>query len=248
MAAPPRLSQVQPNRNRSSSSSSTTSSREVVFNPSPSSYTSRSSRSLWDRIYGVWDRFDDIILEIGNFFAGLTENIIEWASGGIFILQWIGFAIAVISIWVQEGFIWALIAGLIGGGIFYYISFIIAIVIAWILFFLVAILRFIFYRAWTFVLVLALVGGVVAYEVVEHQGFKQQVEEAHRSPHPTTTYYCTASTALNVRQSPSTSAPIIGAIKHGEKVHVYDFTSNGFARINYNGKTGYVTEKYIEYR
>ncbi len=235
--APPRLQQTQSSR----------SSREVVFNSSSRSSTNR-PRSLWDRIYGVWDSFDDIILEIGNFFAGLTENIVEWASGSIFILEWIGFAIFVISIWVNEGFVWALVAGLIGGGIFYYISFLVAIVIAWILFFVVAILRFIFYRAWSFVLVLALVGGVIAYEAVGIQKFRHLVEEAHSSPHSTTPYYCTASSVLNVREAPDRNARVIGTLSHGEQVDVYDFTSSGFARINFHGREAYVSEKYISSR
>ena len=59
----------------------------------------------------------------------------------------------------------------------------------------------------------------------------------------TTTYICTAKT-LNVRSFASTSAPVIGKIKKGEIVNVY-YISNGFAKVTYKGRIGYVSEKYI---
>lgn len=59
----------------------------------------------------------------------------------------------------------------------------------------------------------------------------------------TTTYVCTANT-LNVRNMPNSSSQTIGKITKGKQVAVYGFV-NDFAEINYNGRKGYVSRKYI---
>ena len=59
----------------------------------------------------------------------------------------------------------------------------------------------------------------------------------------TTTKYVNA-TSLNVRSGPSTSYSIIGQLSNGERVEVIS-TSNGWAKIKYNGQTGYVSSKYL---
>ena len=59
----------------------------------------------------------------------------------------------------------------------------------------------------------------------------------------TTTKYVNATT-LNVRSGPSTSYSVIGSLSNGSKVEVIS-TSNGWSKINYNGKTGYVSSQYL---
>ncbi|MGM9988006.1 MAG: SH3 domain-containing protein [Bacillaceae bacterium] len=49
---------------------------------------------------------------------------------------------------------------------------------------------------------------------------------------------------LNFRQSPSTSAAILGKIKHGTKINVHS-SSNGWSVVTYNGKKGYVATQYL---
>ncbi|CEG28358.1 SH3 domain-containing protein [Bacillus sp. B-jedd] len=59
-----------------------------------------------------------------------------------------------------------------------------------------------------------------------------------------TTYRVTAS-ALNVRTGPGTKHKKIGQLKNGAIVKVIKKESNGWYRINYNGKTGFVSGQYI---
>lgn len=59
----------------------------------------------------------------------------------------------------------------------------------------------------------------------------------------TTTYVCTANT-LNVRNMPNSSSQTIGKVTKGKQVEVYGFV-NDFAEINYYGRKGYVSRKYI---
>ena len=59
----------------------------------------------------------------------------------------------------------------------------------------------------------------------------------------TITKYVTAS-SLNVRSGPSTSSSILGSLSKGTSVQVIS-ESNGWAKIKYNGSTGYVSSKYL---
>ncbi len=59
----------------------------------------------------------------------------------------------------------------------------------------------------------------------------------------TTTKYVNAS-SLNFRSGPSTSYSVIGKLSSGDKVEVIS-TSNGWSKIKYDGKTGYVSSKYL---
>ncbi|MDE7165957.1 MAG: SH3 domain-containing protein [Bacteroidaceae bacterium] len=57
-------------------------------------------------------------------------------------------------------------------------------------------------------------------------------------------YKVTSSSRLNVRKSPSTSAAVLGTFKSGQQIEVISI-NNGWAEVIYNGKTGYVSTKYI---
>lgn len=50
---------------------------------------------------------------------------------------------------------------------------------------------------------------------------------------------------LNVREKPSAKAKIIGALKKGTKVYVYNAEPGGWAKIKYNNKAGYVSSGYL---
>ncbi|MFR6552909.1 MAG: SH3 domain-containing protein [Paraclostridium sordellii] len=54
-----------------------------------------------------------------------------------------------------------------------------------------------------------------------------------------------AATSLNVRSGPSTSNSIIGSLKNNEKVEVIS-ESNGWSKLKYNGKEGYVSSTYLK--
>ncbi|MCM1517043.1 MAG: SH3 domain-containing protein [Pseudoflavonifractor sp.] len=57
-------------------------------------------------------------------------------------------------------------------------------------------------------------------------------------------YHVTSSSRLNVRKSASTSASVLGTFNSGQEIEVLS-VSNGWAKVKFNGKTGYVSEKYI---
>ena len=60
-----------------------------------------------------------------------------------------------------------------------------------------------------------------------------------------TTKYVNTTSGLNVRSGAGTSYSKLGKLEYKEKVTVLS-TSNGWSKINYNGKTGYVDSSYLQ--
>lgn len=65
-------------------------------------------------------------------------------------------------------------------------------------------------------------------------------------PNGGTIMYVTA-TALNVRTSSDTSSSdnILGTLSHGDAVEVFDQDENGWWRIEFDGQTAYISNKYV---
>lgn len=57
-------------------------------------------------------------------------------------------------------------------------------------------------------------------------------------------YKVISSSRLNVRKSPSASATVLGTFNSGQQIEVLSI-SRGWAKVKYNGKIGYVSDKYI---
>ena len=60
-----------------------------------------------------------------------------------------------------------------------------------------------------------------------------------------TTQYVNSTSGLNVRSGAGTTYSKLGTLEYKEKVTVLS-TSNGWAKINYNGQTGYVSSSYLQ--
>lgn len=62
------------------------------------------------------------------------------------------------------------------------------------------------------------------------------------------TYFITVSSSgLNVRSGPATTHDIIGAVQYGDLVTVSELSSNGWGKINYNGREGWISLSYAQY-
>jgi uncharacterized protein YgiM (DUF1202 family) len=86
-----------------------------------------------------------------------------------------------------------------------------------------------------------LIKGRVCFVSVDYLTPKQEAESL-TSP-TTKTMYVTA-TSLRVRQAASTSSAIIGSLKLNDRVSMIS-TSNGWAKIHFNGKIAFVSETYL---
>ena len=209
---------------------------------------SRSTGSYYRSNLSLWDRFDNFIIGIGNWIACNGETAMSYLAMGCVGLSWIGFAIGVIAIWIDEGFIWAVIAGIVGGGIMYFISGLALAVFYFIDDFILLIIRYIFYNVWTFLAALAIFFGGIFLEnldnITAYVSEPAVVEETVEVP-SSNMYYCTASSALNVRSAPRKDACVVGSLSQGQEVHVYNFV-DGFAKIHYNGTIAYASSAYLK--
>jgi uncharacterized protein YraI len=63
---------------------------------------------------------------------------------------------------------------------------------------------------------------------------------------PTKAYTVTASSVLNVRSAASPNASVLGGVRSGETVYVENIENGSWAKIQYNGRSGYVSTKFIK--
>ncbi|MDU6113051.1 MAG: SH3 domain-containing protein [Paeniclostridium sordellii] len=80
---------------------------------------------------------------------------------------------------------------------------------------------------------------------VNEGGNSKPNETPKPNPNVETKTKVVAATSLNVRSGPSTGHGIIGSLKNNEKVEVIS-ESNGWSKIKYNGKEGYVSSTYLK--
>lgn len=189
-----------------------------------------------------WQRFNNWVEDVGDWLEDNTE-VAGYILGGLVFLIYV---IAVIVTWVDEGFWVALLAGFIGffiAGIAAYLLMLGGSILSWIL-------RFVFLNAWTFLLAVGILLGTVVLPAVGaiFDGSNDYEEYSYYEAEPeydTTTYYVTAN-SLNVRSYAGKNAPVLGSLSRYERVEVIEYnSSNGFAKVRYNGDVAYVSNKYI---
>lgn len=208
----------------------------------PTTKTSiRSSGGLWRRmnnaIQGFGEWIDDII--------DSASNPVVWTII-IGIIGAIGLITAAIS---TDSIFWGIVVVFFGLGIGYYVVFIGGTVISFIVRFILYIFRYLFYNIYTVILAILITVGVIVgpriNELIDNRsGAKTVVVAPKVNTEVTTTYYCTASGVLNIRSSPNKDARVIGTIKKGQSVQVYNIV-NGYAKFKYGSGYGYASIKYL---
>ncbi|MCU5513765.1 SH3 domain-containing protein [Bacillus wiedmannii] len=86
--------------------------------------------------------------------------------------------------------------------------------------------------------------GYVSLEFVKLEAGKQEEKPAEDITNGTQEVGTINATSLRVRSAANTSSTILGTLKNGEKVTVLG-KANGWAKINYQGKEGYVSLEFI---
>ncbi len=210
-----------------------------AFTPPRNTTTYSSSRD------GIWSRFNDGVADIGNWFADHTDVVTEWISYIIFGGSILAAIAAIISIWVESGFIWALLGGVLIVGVGYYAVGLLWLIVTFAIYIIMYCFRLIFWNAYVFLLILAIVAACAFGPMIAETRISPRTTSSYSQVTPTTTSYRCTANSLNVRAYPSSSAKVIGSIKKNAVVQVYDITS-GFAEIRYAGKKGYVSTKYLQ--
>ena len=208
----------------------------------PTTKTSiRSSGGLWRRmnnaIKGFGERIDD---SIDSLSSPTAWTIIIGIIGAI------GLIAAAIS---TDSIFWGIVVVFFGLGIGYYVVFIGGAVISFIVRFILYIFRYLFYNIYTVILAVLIAVGIIVgpriNELIDNRsGAKTVVVAPKVNTEVTTTYYCTASSILNIRSSPNKDARVIGTIKKGQSVQVYNIV-NGYAKFKYGSGYGYASIKYL---
>ncbi len=201
----------------------------------------RSSGGLWrrmnDAIKGFGERIDDSIDSLSD---PKVWTIIIGIIGAL------GLIAAAIS---TDSIFWGIVVAFFGLGIGYYVVFIGGAVISFIVRFILYIFRYLCYNIYTVILAILITVGVIIgpriNELIDNRsGAKTVVVAPKVNTEVTTTYYCTASGVLNIRSSPNKDARVIGTIKKGQSVQVYNIV-NGYAKFKYGSGYGYASIKYL---
>ncbi|MGE7884230.1 SH3 domain-containing protein, partial [Bacillus sp. NPDC094077] len=87
--------------------------------------------------------------------------------------------------------------------------------------------------------------GYVSLEFVKLEAGKQEGKPAENITNGTQEVGTINATSLRVRSAANTSSSILGSLKNGEKVTVLG-KANGWAKINYQGKEGYVSLEFVK--
>lgn len=208
----------------------------------PTTKTSiRSSGGLWRRmnnaIKGFGERIDDSIDPLSD---PKVWTIIIGIIGAI------GLITAAIS---TDSIFWGIVVVFFGLGIGYYAVFIGGAVISFIVRFILYIFRYLFYNIYTVILAVLIAVGVIIgpwiNELIDNSyGAETVVVVPNVKTEVTTTYYCTASSILNIRSSPNEHAKVIGTIRRGQSVQVYNIV-DGYAKFKYGSGYGYASIKYL---
>ncbi|MCH5230320.1 MAG: SH3 domain-containing protein [Muribaculaceae bacterium] len=219
--------------------------KPVISVPRNSSYTStpQSYGTLGRRRRGLWSRFNSGVTSIGNWLSTKSDNLIGWLTLGLIGLMVIGGIWTVVSIWISDGWKTGLIAiigvGVIGTLLWYISIAIIAVIVNLVVY----LLRLVFWNAWSLLAVLALILGI--YGATSGSSSAEYPTEDITFSQYEDNYFQITARILNVRSAPNTSSSVIGTLKRGDEIEVKSI-HNGFAEIEFNGKTGYVSEKYLE--
>jgi len=201
----------------------------------------RSSGGLWrrmnDAIKGFGERIDDSIDSLSD---PKVWTIIIGIIGAL------GLIAAAIS---TDSIFWGIVVAFFGLGIGYYVVFIGGAVISFIVRFILYIFRYLFYNIYTVILAVLIAVGIIVgpwvNELIDNRsGAKTVVVVPNVKTEVTTTYYCTASSILNIRSSPNKDAKVIGTIRRGQSVQVYNIV-NGYAKFKYGSGYGYASIKYL---
>ena len=215
----------------------------IRTNPNVSTGYSSTSTSTSTSHYShsLWNRFDNFIGSIGNWFADSAESI----TGVLAIILLVCMAIPFIGWLFSLGLFWGIVAGIFLGGIAYYAAMIVVGIFAWISNIGLGIIRYIFYSGTSFLITLAVIGVFFCYGCyASSQPSTKNISRTESVAPATKKYYCTAR-VLNVRSMPNANASVIGSLKQYQEVDVYE-TTNDFAKIKYGSREGYVSLQYMK--
>lgn len=201
----------------------------------------RSSGGLWRRMNNAIERFGE---RIDDSIDSVSDSSVWTIIIGI--IGAIGLIAAAIS---TDSIFWGIVVAFFGLGIGYYVVLIGGVIISFIARFILYIFRYLFYNIYTVILAILITVGVIIgpriNELIDNRsGAETVVNVPNADTEVSITYYCTASSVLNIRSSPNEDAKVIGTIKNGQSIQVYNIV-DGYAKFKYGSGYGYASTKYL---
>ncbi|WP_288361189.1 SH3 domain-containing protein [uncultured Bacteroides sp.] len=202
-------------------------------------YTSTSSN--W------WEGLNNGVANFGNWLNENAENATTAIMGIAGIGAIVGLIIWVLGVFSSDGFIFGVLS-IFGACFIGYIAFAIIGIASYILGLILLGVRYIFWNIYTLLIAIAIVVLLIAANAeTSHSRSHQTPTTNQYVASQTTTYYCTARSALNIRSAPNTNSRVIGTIRPNQTVEVFSIT-NGFAKIKYGTENAYVSSQYLRKR
>lgn len=195
------------------------------------------------RSNSFWERINNFISEIGDWFDYNGTTFSNSISFVFYIIVWISLGIGVIGQWISSGFWTALITGVIGGIIVYYAAGIAMVILMYVLYGCFKVMRYVFYNVYTLLIAIAIIAAIIFSNQINIPQNRATPISNSVSNQPN--YYCDVSTTLRVREYPRANARVIGQLKRNEEVYVYSI-DNGFAKIDFKGRTAYASAGYLK--
>lgn len=207
----------------------------------PVSYSPSSSR----RYGGWWSRLNGGVIDFGNWIndnSSIISSILVCIAAGIALISLL---IWVIGVWADEGAFIGILS-IFGACIMGYIAFIIIGLASYVLGLAILAIRFVFWNIYTLLSAMA-IGTIITVCSLSNINYTPSYVSNNQTEQTeviTSTYYCTASSVLNIRSAPNGDAKVIGTIKKGQSVQVYNIV-DGYAKFKYGSGYGYASTKYL---
>lgn len=217
---------------------------DTTYTPS-SSYSSSYSSSSSRRYGGWWSRLNNGVIDFGNWINDNSSNIasvLVFIAAGITVISLL---IWVVGVWADEGAFVGILS-IFGAFFMGYIAFAIIGLASYVLGFAILAIRFLFWNIYTLLGTIAIsaIITITSLSSINHTPGNNSDAASAQTEIITNTYYCTASSVLNVRSAPNGSAKVIGTIKHGQSIQVYNIV-DGYAKFKYGSGYGYASTKYL---
>lgn len=204
------------------------------------------------RRFRPWRSFNILVIKTGNWFSDNTKKAMVIFQALLSVVLLISAVVCIIEAVINRGWLsGVMVAGmlLLVGLLLWYVG---KILIRWVVGLLVYGVRLIFWNAWSFTAIIAITAFLIV--VPPSTWFSQPLSHYVKidpteiftllEDRETDSYVCTVS-VLNIRTQPDIHSDIIGVLRKGEHINVEEMAGD-FARITYEGQTGYIVGSFIE--
>ncbi len=200
-----------------------------------------------------WGNLNTIVSDWGDDLSYEIDDYAEKAANYSRIALWVICAISVVVTLIADGVMSALGTGFILGLVAYFGGSIGGWIVEKFVYFLLTAVRYVLYNMYTLALTIIIIAcAIIPWDNFGIPSLKSDKKAATKnevtldvSSLPTTKYYCTAKSGLNVREKEKSSSKIVGVLQYGEEVELYKIEGE-IAQIIFNDAICYASRSYLK--